>query len=330
LTDAHGSITWFTLWQALGLTAPALSLPLKWQGDTQQRDGLVATVPLASVAWHDVYAPFLDWAAASGFAFHPFAYDWRRDNLESTDAFIVFLEKVRRESGGARIQVVSHSMGGLITFAAVNRRPDLFQSVLFAGVPFGSSISFLEDLHSGTSNGFNRRILSPQVLFTFASPYTLLPFDSKDSGLEEANGDQIVHDWHSAEDWARQKLGIFADSASHAVAQEQWAHLRKALEHTHRFRSEIVYKDSVLYPPIAVLASESTPTVSTVRRNGPRSLNGWDFASAPMKPGDKRVAFAKAMPPGRMRYSIFKSSHAHEDLLNDTRQVASILAELSR
>src|SRR6185436_141041 len=133
LTDAHGAVNWFTAWQALGLSTPDLSLPLQWNGDVQQRDSLVATGPLDTVAWHDVYAPFLKWAAASGRAFHPFAYDWRRDNLETTDAFIRFLEKVRRESNDARIQVVAHSMGGLITLAAIHRRPELFHSVVFAG-----------------------------------------------------------------------------------------------------------------------------------------------------------------------------------------------------
>src|SRR5205085_7411744 len=142
----------------------------RWNGSVQESDGITSPGPLDSVAWHDVYGVFLKWASASGRPFHPFAYDWRRDNLETTDSFIGFVEKISREKGGAGIQVMAHSMGGLIAFVALNRRPELFHSMLFAGVPFGSGISFLEDLHSGTSSGFNSRILSPQVYFTFASP----------------------------------------------------------------------------------------------------------------------------------------------------------------
>lgn len=41
-------------------------------------------------------------------------------------------------------------MGGLITMVALNKRPELFQSVLFAGVPFMPGVGFLEDLHAGT------------------------------------------------------------------------------------------------------------------------------------------------------------------------------------
>lgn len=327
LTDARGTVRWMTAWEGLALSSPDLRLPLQWHGDIQDRDGLVATEPLSSVGWHDVYGTFLTWAKTSGRKFYPFAYDWRRDNLENTDAFIQFLEKVRRENGGTRIQVVGHSMGGLITFVALNRRPELFQSVLLAGVPFGGSISFLEDVHAGTSNGFNSSILSPQVFFTFVSPYALFPADPKDSGLVEPNGPPIVHDWYSPDDWARQKLGIFA---SNNVSQEQREHLRKALDRVRRFRSEIVYKDAFHYPPIAVLASPSAPTVVSAIRNGPHAVKGWDFAGAPKKSGDNRVEFTRAIPPAGVPHQVFKSSRGHEDLLSDTKQVESILGDWLR
>ena len=324
LIDARGGVNWFTAWQALGLTAPELSLPLRWTGDIQQRDGMSATTPLDTVAWHDVYAPFLKWAVASGRPFHPFAYDWRRDNLETTDAFVKFLGKVSRESDGAKVQVVAHSMGGLIALAAVHRQPELFHSVLFAGVPFGPSISFLEDMHAGTANGFNSRILSPQVLFTFPSIYTLFPDDPKESGLVETNGTPIVHDWFSAEDWERQRLGIFSNPGTSATP-EQRAYLRTALEHARRFRNELKYRDPFSYPPIWVLAGDMHPTLSTVIHNGPKSVKGWDFSTATKNPGDNRVEFKRAVPPAGIRHSVFKSMRQHEDLLSETKQVESIL-----
>jgi len=330
LSDAQGAVRWLNVWQGLGLASTDLRLPLQWHGEVQERDGLIATAPLSAVAWHEVYAPFLNWASASGRVFRPFAYDWRRDNQENADEFVKFLEKVRAENGGARVQVAAHSMGGLITFVVLNRRPDLFHSVLFAGVPFGSSISFLEDMHSGTSNGFNKRILNPQVLFTFVSPYTLFPADPKESGLADVHGNRIMHDWFSVDDWARQKLGIFAISGSGGATAEQREHLRKALDRARQFRSWLVFKASVSYPPIAVLASDARPTLLTVIRNGPRSVRGWDFITASKKPGDERVDFERAMTPAGVPHSVFKSSRAHEHLLNDTRQVGAILARLAQ
>ena len=142
LSDSQGSVRWLNWQQAFGLSSSDLSLPLHWNGEVQQRDELIARAPLRAVAWQDVYSPLLNWASTSGQVFRAFAYDWRRDNLENTAEFVKFLEKVSRENGEARIQVVAHSMGGLITFVALNRRPDLFHSVLFAGVRFRPGCQF--------------------------------------------------------------------------------------------------------------------------------------------------------------------------------------------
>jgi pimeloyl-ACP methyl ester carboxylesterase len=330
LSDAQNVVHWFTFSQALGLASPELRLPLKWHEQVQERDGLIATKVLSAVGWHGVYAPFLNWAARSGRRFRVFPYDWRRDNLESTDEFLKFLEKVSNENGGDRVQVAAHSMGGLITFVALNRRPELFQSVLFAGVPFGPSINFLEDMHAGTSNGLNKRILNPEVMFTLTSPYSLFPTDPNQSRLVDVSGSRIVHDWFSADDWARQKLGIFANPGAPGVTAEQWQHLRNALNRARQFKSLLVYKDLVRYPSITVLASDAHPTLWTAVRNGPRAVKGWDFVTAQKPSGDERVDFKGAMPPAGVPHSLVNSLQTHEDLLNDTAQVESILAELSR
>ncbi len=328
LIDSVGSRRWLTISQALGLSAPNLRLPLRWNGDVQASDGITSPRPLESVAWHDVYTPFLKWAAASGRRFHAFSYDWRRDNLETAELFIRTLEKISAENGNTRIQVVAHSLGGLISFVALNRRPELFHSVLFAGVPFGSSISFLADLHAGTSNGFNSRILSPQVYFSFASPYVFFPTNPLESRLVDTSGNSIEHDWYSAEDWARQKLGIFSFSPPGGVSEEQWTHLRNALKRGRQLRREIAASNSLQYPPIAVLAGQTLPTVTAVVHNGPHSVRGWDFVSARRDSGDNRIASAAALPPQGIPHMMFNSSRAHDELLNDTAQVQSILEKL--
>ena len=41
-----------------------------------------------------------------------FAYDWRRDNNESADCFIAYLEQIKQRHGGRAAQVVAHSNGG--------------------------------------------------------------------------------------------------------------------------------------------------------------------------------------------------------------------------
>jgi len=332
LSDPQGRWCWLTWWQALGFSSPELSLPLHWEGNVQQSDALVPIAPLRTVAMRDIYASFLDWAVTSGRSVHPFAYDWRRDNLETVGKFVAFLETVSQQHGGARVQVVGHSMGGLISFVALNRRPDLVHSALFAGVPFGPHISFLEDMHVGTAAGLNSRILSPQVLFTFVSVYSLFPLEPSESALKDQDGNPIPHDWYSAKDWERRKLGIFAMIERAEVSREQRAHLRNALRQAREFRSLMVRsrKNSFQYPPIAVLASDTRQTLSAVVKGGRGAVRGWDFQEAPKEPGDGRVPFVRALPPQGVPYVVYKTDREHGDLLNDISLVSTILKHLCK
>jgi pimeloyl-ACP methyl ester carboxylesterase len=328
LSEASGSQRGLTWWQGFGLASPDLRLPLQWDGDVQRHDGLLAIEPLRRVAWQSIYAPFLDWAERTR-RFHPFAYDWRRDNHESVDNFVAFLTRVRDQHGGAKVQVVAHSMGGLISFAALNRRPDLFHSALFAGVPFTPGLSFLMDMHVGTAVGLNKDILNPEVLFTFVSPYSFFPVNPDESGLAEQNGTGIRHDWYTLDDWERHKLGVFA---SREVTAEERAHLRNALRRARDFRRLIVFKDesAFQYPPIAVLVNDTRPNLTTVVRDGPQAVRGWDFRTAAREPGDNRVTLPDAMPPEGVPYTVYKTEREHAGLVNDTRQIVAILDQLSR
>ena len=325
LIQPNGGRAWLTWWQAFGLGSSKLKLPLRWDRDEQRRDELVAESPLYTVAKQDIHASFLDWAATSVLAFHPFAYDWRRDNLETVDTFVTFLNRVSQQHGGAQVQVVAYSMGGLIAFAALNRRPDLFHSVLFVGVPFGHTVSFLEDLHAGTATGFNWRILKPEVLFTFPSAYSLVSGGDRESGLTEEDGTPVQHDWYSVGDWERAGLGLFGRTA---VTQDERTHLQNALRRSREFRGllGVSLEMPFHYPPIAVLASNAHPTISKVSRKS----HGWDFNSAPREQGDGRILFAQAVPPDGVPYTLYRTDRAHGALLRDVRQVDEILAQLSK
>jgi pimeloyl-ACP methyl ester carboxylesterase len=328
LRRPQGRQVWLTGWQALGLASPDLTLPIHWDDDGQQRDDLVAISPLRHVAGRDIYASFLKWAEASGRAFYPFAYDWRRGNEETVEKFLEFLDAVNAQNSGAKVQVVAHSMGGLVSFVALNRRPDLFHSILFAGVPFGHAISFLEDMHAGTATGLNKRILNPPALFTFASLHCFFPWNRYESGLVERTGERIQHDWYSSDDWEGRKLGIFGTLDPAQVTGEMRSHLRNALGRARVFRSMLAYRNELQYPPVAVLASDAHLTLSLVVRMGPRAVKGWDFKNRLREPGDGRVLFSKARPPDGVLYTLHKTRHDHGALLRDTSQVSGLLAQL--
>jgi len=59
-------------------------------------------------------------------------------------------------------------------------------------------------------------------------------------------------------------------------------------------------------------------------------VRGWDFETAPKQPGDGRVEFTKAMPPDGIAYALYKTEREHGDIVNDTTQVAVILANLCK
>lgn len=111
------------------------------------------------------------------------------------DSFETFVSEIAKRHGNSKVQIIAHSMGGLITFALLNKRPGMIHSAIFAGkfykrsqssgVPFGQGIGFLKDLHIGTSTGFNSKILGPEILFTFPSLYNFFPFKDNHKIFED-------------------------------------------------------------------------------------------------------------------------------------------------
>jgi len=159
---------------------------------------------------------------------YTFTYDWRRDPLENAVLYVPLpplswtlapwpsgplaltltltrapsFEWFCREIAAkhkSRVQVVAHSMGGVVTFAAVNRAPELFNSVVLAGVPFGPGFGYLQDLQLGSPTGYNDRVFSPSTLLSFGSSFWTFPLS-----LEEARrfdtGVHLVEPFHDLRD----------------------------------------------------------------------------------------------------------------------------------
>lgn len=323
--DQRETVKWLTLSGALGLSTPDLSLEPRFVDGTQPFGGLHPGRILSSIRVVpylfevDVYGSWLKEAKRMGRPFYPFSYDWRRDLLETTATLAKFLESVKARHGVAP-QVVAHSMGGLITLAALNRRPDLFSHVVFAGVPFAGGVGFLEDLHAGVANGLNRTILRPSVLWTFPSVYTLQPLTAADE-LEDGEGRRVDVDFYATESWCRVRLG---PCASGALDPKWQLFLDEALARAKRFRQLLAEVPVAGLPPILVVASKSQPTLVKALKGGSNSVEGWDFASASRAPGDGRVAFDRAMPPSSLPYQLLESEREHTEMLADPIVVDAI------
>ena len=94
-------------------------------------DGLVATGLFDHAAGQDIYRHLVETLlnvggyrlgtpgkpAAPGEArLYALAYDWRQDNIQAVRALDALIEQIRRDYGdpGLRVDVIAHSMGGLI------------------------------------------------------------------------------------------------------------------------------------------------------------------------------------------------------------------------
>lgn len=114
-----------------------------------------------------------------------YGYDWRLSPDLLSQRLITFLEGLpcNRPTPDGETQsprrgaiVIAHSLGGLITRHAVNKRPDLFAGVVYAGVP-QHCVNILGPLRNGDDVLLSSRVLTAQVNFTFRTSYALLPED---------------------------------------------------------------------------------------------------------------------------------------------------------
>lgn len=318
LRDAQGSLVWVGGRHVIRSQPSRLALPVEWKGEEQAHDGVQAAGVLQSVyvipwvAGEEVYGPFLKAAGRMDRPVYPFAYDWRRDNLETLELFRKFMKEVNaRHSSPA--QVVAHSMGGLIARALLAENPELFDSVVFAGVPFSGGVGFFPDVHNGQAVGLNQKILSPEVYFTMPSVYTLFP-EGSSRVFEE--GKELPIDFYSADDWVKYRIGLYS---LELVGPSQTAHLRMALKRGKEFRLR-VRRPVQAKVPVTVVLAKNTPTLASVERNGPQSVRGYDCQTRVREPGDGRVLEKDALPSGLL-HTVFYSEAEHSQLLNDEKVI---------
>jgi pimeloyl-ACP methyl ester carboxylesterase len=327
LADRSGQVHWITRLQGLGIGAPELALPLAAEGMPEQpRDGLVPGAVLEGMRilpWlleERAYGPFLAAMRASGRAFHPFAYDWRRELSETLALLTARVEQVRAGCGGCAVTLVGHSMGGLLGLAYLQDHPEAVRAAVLAGAPFRGGIGFLPDLQAGRRVGLNSRILSAARLRTFPSVYALFPGATDE--LADRSGTPIAADLQSPEEWKRLGLGPHAGGGGSA----EWeSFLRWALTRARAFRERLRPR-SLRYPPVHVVRSAAHPTLARAIRDGPQAELGWDFRSAPPVPGDGRVPAENALLPAGMLQEVWETDAQHGQLLSDPAVISRILS----
>lgn len=315
---------WLTGTVALGLRTPRMSLPLTFEGGRQSNDGRAATGALETVTIiptlieEAVYAPWLATLKSLGRPWYVFAYDWRRDNTESAARLAEFVKDVRGRHASQTIDIVAHSMGGLVTLAALHDGLDGIGQVIFAGSPFRGGVGFLDDMHAGTRTGLNGAVLSPAVLATFPSVYTFFPLHG--ARLLDADGNAMEVDLYRAETWREQRLGIYQNANWVPAGFETF--LQETLARARAFRERLETVRSS-YPHIKALVGISHPTLVAIRQKSESGMT-WDVRGGERDAGDGRVCAVHALPPEGIPFERYTSTFEHGAILNDP-QVASLI-----
>lgn len=201
--------------------------------------------------------------AAGSKSYYVFSYDWRQDNLESVSQLDAFIEQVREDHGNPdlEVDVVAHSMGGLITRYFIRYGTlDVLDDNDFPVNGYGAEkirrVVLLGTPNLGSAGAFRTLLRGYKVLLgtipievvaTFPSTYQVLPHAIND-WLISTTGAPIDHDQFDTAFWREFEFSIFDPDvrarirASFADAAEAEAYLRtfdryfeKHIERARRF-----------------------------------------------------------------------------------------------
>jgi len=262
-----------------------------------------------------------------------FPYDWRQDLKEVVNNNLKpAIDEILRRTGSAKVDIVAHSMGGLISRYYVNKAggTDKVSNLILVGVPHFGSLAAYAPLHpelgcfilTPTSSVCLPGLISP-VTNAFQSSYELLPtpyffrlydyffidrFPFGRPGKLDGNGDPI-----------QAFCDTYINNSDSKLPNQNY--LTTGLNFHNQMGNEINTSGSIF-----VLTEWNIPTPRSLTKTWkPVWLPGWTAVthwSADFAPGDKRVLAeigAGLKPTGDTQlynYSLF-TSVAHGGLLND-------------
>ncbi len=203
---------------------------------------------------------------APGAVFHVFAYDWRRDLVESARRLGEYLEALARARGeeDARFNIVGHSMGGLVaryylrygdaepggpvTWAGARR----ISQLILVATPNSGSIFALDAALNGNPVGMSNTTLAARVIARMPSIYQLMP-PREATPLVDRKGDPLDVSLQDLETWKRFGWGPWNPSGEDVAAEER-SFVGALLNRAHAFQEALARSpDSMCPVPVVVL-----------------------------------------------------------------------------
>jgi len=284
LIRPDGSTAWLNLGNALGhhdLSLPR-RLPFTESRDDLRPGPLVGTDAVLPRAFgFTEYADLL--ALLEGAGFEPglgpgplryavFCYDWRRDLAESARALARIVESVvARHEPGTRLQLLGHSMGGLVVRHYLRyggEEPEEGGPVTWAGArrvarallvatPNAGALPALGAILEGTRVGMSYTTLAASVVARMPSVYQLLPPEGT-SALLDASGAPVAAELLDPDTWQRFGWGPFG-----APGHEEQAFFEAALGRARRFHRALAQPPERPCPvPVTLVGGDCLPTLS--------------------------------------------------------------------
>ena len=278
---ASGSCSWITapaaLWGSQTLALPGEGLQIDGALDLCV-DGVLERVCIVPrLLYAQVYGPWLKavaLACAGRAQIVPFAYDWRRSNLEAVRALAALVDALRAR-GAPAVHLVAHSMGGLIAAyylrygtqalalasetwtgaAAVDR-------VVIAGTPYRGLMRAFHDMACGAVAVRNRTLLGPVAVASMPAAYQLLPWPAADKVLSPSLSPE-PQAIYQARHWRDGGWGLFADAQAlpDAAREARYAYCGAHLDGARRWFE-------LLHAPLARRPRPGSAALLTIRGGG--------------------------------------------------------------
>ena len=350
LTRADGTEAWPGSTRKL-LTSGYLELALRIDPETLEPvdDGLVATGLFDAAAGQDFYGKIVrTLTGVGGFELaqpgqplakprarlYVFPYDWRQDNVRTVAKLDALIEKIRADYGDPklRVDVVAHSMGGLIvryyerygtedvldgnTFPVTGAGAAKIRRVVLLGTPNHGTVTAVHKFLNGYRVALSR--LPTEGVVTMPAMFQLFPHPLVD-WVADRDGKPIERDLFDVGTWKEFKWSIFDGSVQKRIRMmpdiwpkqavfERW--FEKRLERAQRFTWSLMVPigtvkvvrpllfggDCVPTPRRLVIEQIGRESMARLRpEQVARPTLGVDYESLMFAPGDGSVTSASLL-----------------------------------
>ena len=298
LLRPNGTQAWLNLGNAFGYHDLQLPLSPSATRDELRPGPLLGTdAVLPRVFGFTEYADVIDLLEDAGFTagrrrpgrpdYHVFAYDWRRDLVESARSLHEHLEALAEAQGDplARFNLIGHSMGGLVaryylrygtaepgedapvTWAGARR----IRQLVLVATPNGGSVPALSAILNGERVGLSYTTLAASVTSRMVSLYELLP-PAGAPALLDHRSDVLAADLHDIATWERFGWGPFRPKALTRRSEDESgpepdrkahrAHLEAVLARARAFHRALGRQPETRCPVrVLVLGGDCLPTL---------------------------------------------------------------------